>query len=86
MFSTFSFKSNNGIVRFESAFKTEKNINFLISANFAAVKPMNDGSFCLPLLGTGAKKGLSVSINNFSRGINLKVSDYQQKIVAVRSF
>ena len=27
-----------------------------------------------PLLGTGAKKGLSVSINNFSKGKNLNVS------------
>ena len=47
---------------------------FLISANFAAVKSINDGSFFFPLLGTGAKKGLSVSIKMLSIGIDLKVS------------
>ena len=35
---------------------------------------MNEGSFFLPLFGTGAKKGLSVSINRFSIGRNLNVS------------
>ena len=34
----------------------------------------NEGSFFLPLLGSGAKKGLSVSISNFSEGIKPKVS------------
>ena len=34
---------------------------------------MNDGSFFFPLLGTGAKKGLSVSIKILSIGIDLKV-------------
>ena len=47
---------------------------FLISANFSAVYFIKEGSFFLPLLGTGAKKGLSVSINRLSRGIVLKVS------------
>ena len=47
---------------------------FLISANFSAVKSINDGSFFLPLLGTGAKNGLSVSIKILSIGKNLKVS------------
>ena len=41
---------------------------FLISANFCAVKSIKDGSFFLPLLGTGAKKGLSVSIKILSNG------------------
>ena len=35
---------------------------------------MNDGSFFFPLFGTGAKKGLSVSIKMFSDGIDLNVS------------
>ena len=35
---------------------------------------MKDGSFFLPLLGSGAKKGLSVSMSNLSSGITLKVS------------
>ena len=30
---------------------------------------MNEGSFFFPLLGTGARKGLSVSINNLFSGI-----------------
>ena len=47
---------------------------FFISANFCAVKSMKDGSFFLPLLGTGAKKGLSVSIKILSHGKNLNVS------------
>ena len=34
---------------------------------------MNDGSFFFPLLGTGAKKGLSVSIKTLSIEIDLKV-------------
>ena len=45
----------------------------LISANFFAVWSINEGSFFLPLLGTGAKKGLSVSIKSLSIGIILKV-------------
>ena len=47
---------------------------FLISANLAAVKLIKDGSFFFPLFGTGAKKGLSVSIKILSEGKNLKVS------------
>ena len=35
---------------------------------------MNDGSFFFPLLGTGAKKGLSVSTKILSKGILQKVS------------
>ena len=46
---------------------------FLISANLAAVKSINDGSFFFPLLGTGAKKGLSVSIRILSNGRDLNV-------------
>jgi hypothetical protein len=45
----------------------------LISANFFAVWSINEGSFFLPLLGTGAKKGLSVSIKILSNGNDLKV-------------
>ena len=56
---------------------------FLISANFAAVKSMNDGSFFFPLLGTGAKKGLSVSIKILSIGIDLNVSCKSQEILKV---
>ena len=48
-------------------------VTFLISANFCAVKSINDGSFFFPLLGTGARKGLSVSIKILSFGKNLKV-------------
>ena len=40
-----------------------------ISANLLAVKSINAGSFFFPLLGTGAKNGLSVSINSLSVGI-----------------
>ena len=47
---------------------------FFISANLVAVKSINDGSFFFPLLGTGAKKGLSVSIKMLSIGIDLNVS------------
>ena len=43
-------------------------------SNFAAVKSINEGSFFFPLLGTGAKKGLSVSIKILSKGKNLNVS------------
>ena len=35
---------------------------------------IKDGSFFFPLFGTGAKKGLSVSIKTFSSGRNLNVS------------
>ena len=35
---------------------------------------MNEGSFFFPLIGSGARKGLSVSIKRFSVGIILKVS------------
>ena len=35
---------------------------------------MNDGSFFFPLLGTGAKKGLSVSISIESKGASLIIS------------
>ena len=45
-----------------------------ISASFIAVKSMNDGSFFFPRLGTGARKGLSVSTKILSKGINLNVS------------
>ena len=45
----------------------------LISDNFFAVWSINEGSFFLPLLGTGAKKGLSVSIKILSKGNDLKV-------------
>ena len=46
----------------------------LIVDIFSKVYLMKLGSFFLPLIGIGAKKGLSVSISNFSRGISLKVS------------
>ena len=36
---------------------------FLRLANFSAVNFIKDGSFFFPLLGIGAKYGLSVSIN-----------------------
>ena len=45
----------------------------LMSASLAAVKSMYEGSFFLPIFGTGAKKGLSVSINIFSNGNDLNV-------------
>ena len=45
----------------------------LISANFFAVWSINEGSFFLPLLGTGAKNGLSVSIKILFNGNDLKV-------------
>ena len=48
-------------------------VTFLIIANFSAVYFINEGSFFFPLFGSGAKKGLSVSISNFSNGINSKV-------------
>ena len=47
---------------------------FFKIASFSAVYFTNDGSFFFPLLGTGAKKGLSVSIKILSRGKNLNVS------------
>ena len=47
---------------------------FFISASFAAVKSIKEGSFFLPLLGTGARKGLSVSIKILSNGNDLNVS------------
>ena len=46
----------------------------LIKASFLTVYLINDGSFFFPLLGSGAKNGLSVSTNNFYKGIDLKVS------------
>ena len=46
---------------------------FLMSASFDAVKSIKDGSFFLPLFGSGDKKGLSVSISNLSNGNFLKV-------------
>ena len=49
-------------------------VMFLMFASFSAVYLTNDGSFFLPLLGSGVKYGLSVSINNLSKGISLKVS------------
>ena len=55
----------------------------LISASLTAVKSINDGSFFLPLFGTGAKKGLSVSINTFSRGNDLKVSCKSKEFLKV---
>ena len=63
---------------------------FLISANFAAVKSINDGSFFFPLFGTGAKKGLSVSIKIFSIGIDLKVfcksKEFSEKLMTLNSY
>jgi len=47
---------------------------FFISASFAAVKSINDGSFFFFFFGTGAKKGLFVSIKIFSVGIYLNVT------------
>ena len=44
-----------------------------ISASLAAVKSINDGSFFFPRFGTGAKKGLSVSIRILSNGRDLNV-------------
>ena len=44
---------------------------------------MNDGSFFLPLLGTGAKKGLSVSIKILSKGKNLNVSCKSREFLKV---
>ena len=44
-----------------------------ISASLAAIKSMNDGSFFFPRFGTGAKKGLSVSIRILFNGRNLNV-------------
>ena len=55
----------------------------LISASLAAVKSINDGSFFLPRFGTGAKKGLSVSINILSRGKDLKVSCKSKEFLKV---
>ena len=46
----------------------------LIVDIFSKVYLMKLGSFFLPLIGIGAKKGLSVSISYFSKGISLKVS------------
>ena len=45
-----------------------------MSASFVAVKSINEGSFFFPLFGTGAKKGLSVSIKILSKGSDLNVS------------
>ena len=47
---------------------------FFISANFFRVNLVFDGSFLLPLFGTGAKYGESVSTNNLSEGIYLTTS------------
>ena len=56
---------------------------FLILASFSAVYLTYDGSFFLPLNGSGAKKGLSVSMSNFSKGINLKVSCNSEEFLNV---
>ena len=42
----------------------------MISANFFAVYFIYDGSFVDPLIGTGARKGESVSIRSLSIGID----------------
>ena len=54
---------------------TSNSLNFLslISESFCRVYFINDGSFFFPLIGTGARNGLSVSINNFSLGIVLRI-------------
>ena len=57
-------------------------VNFDISStvvslsvdNFSSVYLIKLGSFFFPLIGIGAKNGLSVSIRSFSKGIVLKVS------------
>jgi hypothetical protein len=46
----------------------------LINDNFSAVYFIKLGSFFFPRIGIGAKKGLSVSISNLSKGIVLNVS------------
>ena len=46
---------------------------FFKSASFSAVNFIKLGSFFFPLIGIGAKKGLSVSINNLSSLIDLNV-------------
>ena len=45
----------------------------LIIDNFSKVYLIKLGSFFLPLIGIGAKKGLSVSMSNLSNGIVLNV-------------
>jgi hypothetical protein len=47
---------------------------FLSKASFSIVYLIKLGSFFLPLIGIGAKKGLSVSTSNLSKGIVLNVS------------
>ena len=47
---------------------------FLRLASFCAVNLMYEGSFFLPLFGSGDKKGLSVSIKSLSSGTFLNVS------------
>ena len=46
-------------------------VMFLSKASFSIVYLIKLGSFFLPLMGIGAKNGLSVSISNFSNGIVL---------------
>ena len=43
-------------------------------AKYSAVYFTKDGSFTLPLIGSGAKKGLSVSISIESKGASLIIS------------
>ena len=43
-------------------------------AKYSAVYFTKDGSFTLPLIGSGAKKGLSVSIRIESKGASLIIS------------
>ena len=52
-------------------------ISFIL-ASFSAVCITKDGSFFFPRLGTGAKYGLSVSINNLLSGIDLNVFEDQR--------
>jgi hypothetical protein len=47
---------------------------FLNSDNLFNVYLIKLGSFFFPLIGTGAKNGLSVSTSSLSKGIFLKVS------------
>ena len=61
-------------MKFEVVFFIKSKLEIcLISASFWAVCTTKEGSFCLPLLGTGAKYGLSVSMSILSKGINLNV-------------
>ena len=46
---------------------------FFISANFFIVYLIKLGSFFFPLIGIGARKGLSVSTNNLLLGIFVNV-------------